>query len=438
FATFDAFMVCENFGRLPEQLHLLLHSSQNSLTYPGRRNAPGVNDPTMDTLCETVKYSLDPDDVEVAAKQVQERLYDPTLLNADNFALAYMCLYTKIHFNSYNPDLRCIVKSHGYGSDNKWTFLSIYWEPGTERLEDVDGDMLMETVVTWILGRPPGSFNPLYASTKYEWEILARAYDGLTHVNPYNHYDIPWIATDWTITEVVGGMEIDLTLRDDVYWQDGYPFNASHVEFCLEFLRDYNIPRYVNPCETLVDVVVHDATHCTIEVNEAGLALFYGYAGLGALLPRQIWDRPWASLAALLAYAPEAWAYGTDMAPGYAPGPWASQVPTNLLGTGPWIYQFYDWIVEYAEMWANRNYWLLQGEVRTLRIDMFWEVGDFDRNGLQGVVNVFDLTYVSFAYGSFQGEPNYHPNADFDQNGFVDMRDLATCCYHLQWQRYYP
>jgi ABC-type transport system substrate-binding protein len=427
FATFDAFFVAENFGKFPEQLHLLLHSSQDSLTYPGRRNAPGVNDPLMDALCETVKYSLDPNDAEAAAKQIQEEMYDPTLLNADNFALAYICMYTKTHFNSYNPNLRCIVKSGGYGSDNKWTFLNIEWAPGTARLEDVYGDSAPETVVKWVLGQSPDNFNSLYAGV----------YDGLVGMNPYNHYDIPWIASDWTIIETTGGMEISFTLSDDVYWQDGYLFDAYDVEFCLELLRDFSVPRYVNPCETLVDVAVLDATHCTIEVNEAGLALFYGFAGLGALLPRQIWDRPWANLAALLAYAPEAWAYGTDMAPGYAAGPWASQVSTNLFGTGPWIFQFYDTVNEYAELWANRDYFLTQADVHTLKADMFWEVGDRNKDG---VVDVIDLTFVSFAYGTniADGIPPFDPQADFNSDNWVDIKDLSNCAYHLLWQKEYP
>jgi hypothetical protein len=53
-----------------------------------------------------------------------------------------------------------------------------------------------------------------------------------------------------------------------------------------------------------------------------------------------------------------------------------------------------------------------------------------DVNG-DGVVDVLDLTIVSIAYGSFEGEPDYNPEADVNKDGLVDMRDLATVARNL-------
>lgn len=41
------------------------------------------------------------------------------------------------------------------------------------------------------------------------------------------------------------------------------------------------------------------------------------------------------------------------------------------------------------------------------------------------------LFFVSFAYGSFEGEPDYNPDADLNSDGIVDMRDLATVARNL-------
>ena len=427
-ANFDACMICYGVDRMPDQLYSLLHTSQDSLLYPGRKNAPGINDATIDALAETVKFSFNPDVIENAAKEIQERLYDPALPNADNFALAYMCLYSRSHFNAYNSNLQGIVKSPGYGSDNKWTFLNINWAAAPRTVGT-------DTQVIWILDEAPSTFNPLAANTKYEWEILARVYDGLANVNPYNHYDISWLASSWTVTATADGMDIDFTLRDDVYWQDGYPFTAYDIEFCLEFIRDWEIPRYAETWQTLIDVSVTDATHCTVHASKQGIALFYDYKGLAAMLPPQIWDRAWPSQAAVLAYSPDASAYGTDMAPGYTPGPWAAQVPTNLFGTGPWIFQFYNTVAMNSDLFANRNYFVTVAEIDNLKTEMFWEVGDANKDG---IVNVLDLTKVSFAFGCFIGDPCYDPDADFNSDGIVDMRDISNCAYHLLWRRTYP
>ncbi|UCG45762.1 MAG: hypothetical protein JSV58_03035, partial [Candidatus Bathyarchaeota archaeon] len=125
---FDAYMVFYGMGRIPDQLYSFLHSSQDCLVLPGADGAPDGKDHTIDTLVETVRFSLDPDAIEVAAKQVQEMLYTSNKSkypNADAFALAYMMMYSRIYFNSYATHLEGVIKSPGYGSDNGWTRMNI-------------------------------------------------------------------------------------------------------------------------------------------------------------------------------------------------------------------------------------------------------------------------------------------------------------------------
>jgi hypothetical protein len=428
-ANFDGYMVFYSLGRIPDQLYTLLHSSQDVLPYPGRRNGPGVNDTTIDALTETVRFSLDLNAIETAAKEVQELLYTPTATNADMFALVYMTLYSRSYFNVFAEHVEGVVRSPGYGSDNGWTFFNMNWEEGFVREEDG------KTVMIYINGEHPGSFNPLYATTVYEWNIIGQTQDGLTAVNPYSHGDIGWLAEDWTITETVAGMDIDFVLNDTVEWQDGKSFTANDIEFCLEFLRDYEVPRYAGTWETLIDVAVTDATHLTIHSNEAGIGLFYDYSGLAPLIPEHIYDRfdppdP-TSMQAVLDYDPNV-AY--NVAPGYTPGP--HPPPTNLFGTGPWVFQFYDTVNFYDDMWRNEHYFKSTAEIHNLKVAMFHEVGDTNEDG---VVDVLDQQDISFAYGYFVGEPNYDPDQDIVQAPFIiDIKDLAMHGFYLGWQREYP
>jgi len=55
-------------------------------------------------------------------------------------------------------------------------------------------------------------------------------------------------------------------------------------------------------------------------------------------------------------------------------------------------------------------------------------VGDINENG---VVDVIDLTLVSIAFGCFEGEPGYNPDADLNADGVVDMRDLSAVAVNL-------
>lgn len=53
--------------------------------------------------------------------------------------------------------------------------------------------------------------------------------------------------------------------------------------------------------------------------------------------------------------------------------------------------------------------------------------GDVDGNG---VVDIFDLTFVGKAYGSFSNTPHYYSNVDINEDGVIDARDLAVVTFN--------
>jgi ABC-type transport system substrate-binding protein len=414
---FDAFMVFYSLGRIPDQLYSMLHSSQDSAINYGTSNSAGVIDADIDALCDTVKYSLDTDDIEVAAKDIQGKLYDP----ANSYALSYMVLYSRSYFNAWDENLQGIVKSPGYGSDNSWSYLAMNWKPGLARLEDG------KSVMIYINGDFPANFNQLYATTVYSWNVIGQVLDGLTAVNPYNHQDIPWLASSWSIEETAEGMTIHFVLRSDVKWQDGWAFNATHAAWCLNFLHDWAIPRYLLTMDTLINATATDATNLYVYASEAGLSGFYDFSGLAAYLPMQIWDRDWTSLAQILNYDPSE---DYNVALGYTAGP--NPTPTNLFGTGPFIFQFYTGA--YDDMWRNTNYFMSQAAIATLLSNMCWSIGDHERNG---VVNVVDLTATTDSYGYKPGDPQWDARCDYNSDNIVEMKDLSNCAYHQDWRESY-
>lgn len=52
-------------------------------------------------------------------------------------------------------------------------------------------------------------------------------------------------------------------------------------------------------------------------------------------------------------------------------------------------------------------------------------VGDVNEDG---VVDIIDLSLVGIAFGCFEGEPNYNPDADISSDGIVDVLDISYVC----------
>jgi len=95
----------------------------------------------------------------------------------------------------------------------------------------------------------------------------------------------------------------------------------------------------------------------------------------------------------------------------------------------------------YEDMWPaatralDTKIWVAWANDEVDQPDSNWEIfcrtslaGDVNQDGQ---VNVVDLTMVSLAYGTLEGEPGYNPDADLNNDGIVDMRDLRIVAYYL-------
>ena len=422
---FDACMLFWNLDRFPDHLYDMCHSSQDAALYPGRYNYPGINDPILDGLVETLKTSLDHSEKLNAAWEVQERLYDS---DASDQALAYMQLHSRIYFNAYSPHLRGIVQSPGFGSDNMWTWLNIRWEPANARIEGTD--------VTAVYGLPnePGILNPLSASTESSWTIMRQTMDDMLAVNPYTHEDLPWLAESWALTETPAGpgaMEITYALTRGVEWQDGNEYTAADAKFNWLFLRDNGIPRYSSMWQYIADVEVIDTYTVKVILSATSQFLLYDLAATAALLPPPVWSpldgKP---LDDILHYNPSAnTTKPTGAGPrfGKAGGP-----PNQLYGTGPFIFQSYYPAFMYAELLANAYYFNPNAPCLT---EMFHAIGDVDRNG---EIWAADRVRYILSYGCEEGDLCYDVDADLNGDDIVDALDGILINRYWGDPREYP
>ncbi len=84
----------------------------------------------------------------------------------------------------------------------------------------------------------PEMFDPLYATDGETFRVTRQMFQGLLGIEPGSAEIVPELATEWTSND--DGTEWTFTLRDDVTFHDGEPFNAKAVCYNFERMFDQN------------------------------------------------------------------------------------------------------------------------------------------------------------------------------------------------------
>src|SRR5262249_30228991 len=111
------------------------------------------------------------------------------------------------------------------------------------------GPMSGGQVIEAVAGTP-GPLNPLFEQGDNEREIDSLIYQGLTTINQQQQV-IGQLAKSWSVS--ADGLAYTFTLRNDVRWADGAPFNADDVVFTFATLQS---PNYTDETRQLWKAVV--------------------------------------------------------------------------------------------------------------------------------------------------------------------------------------
>ncbi|SFR89539.1 peptide/nickel transport system substrate-binding protein [Microbacterium sp. cf046] len=176
--------------------------------------------------------------------------------------------------------------------------------------------------VTWA----PGSAAMQAGHLRIPYEtLLTRTSDGQIHPN---------LATEWEYGE--GSMSLTLTLRDDVVFQDGTPFNAEAVKTNIEYVKDVVGGQYGGPIAAGVKSIdVVDDSTVTINFTRP-------YGTFTTLLTQQ--NLPMGSPAAIADGSIETHPVGTS--------PWAYDESKSTAGSMMYFGRFDDY---WGEMPAAEN-----------------------------------------------------------------------------------
>jgi peptide/nickel transport system substrate-binding protein len=148
------------------------------------------------------------------------------------------------------------------------------------RTGPVSGGQVVEAVVG-----TPGPLNPLFEQGANEREIDSIVYQGLTTINPRQQVT-GLLARSWTVS--TDGLTYTFTLRNDVRWADGAPFNADDVMFTFNTLQS---PDYQDPTQQLwKDVVVEKVNQQQVKFTLKAPSAAFPLALRQGIVPRHLFQ----------------------------------------------------------------------------------------------------------------------------------------------------
>ncbi|AAT44032.1 oligopeptide ABC transporter Opp2, extracellular binding protein [Picrophilus oshimae DSM 9789] len=131
------------------------------------------------------------------------------------------------------------------------------------------------------------SFNP-FSSTVYPNGIQSLFYEPLFQIDPINGTTLPWLATSYSWHD--NNLELNMTLRKNVEFSNGEPFNSSDVVFTFDLMKKYPALDTYSLWSVLKNVTSNGPYNVTFTFKEPDTPSFYYIAGLTLIVPKSIWQ----------------------------------------------------------------------------------------------------------------------------------------------------
>lgn len=154
-------------------------------------------------------------------------------------------------------------------------------------------------------------------------DLVNLLYDNLFQLDDKNQPQ-PWLVKEYNVSD--DGLVYNLTLYENLKWQDGKPLTMDDVMFTMDYFLEHPKSRFTNPLKKIVEVKVNDPLSLTITLSQATPNFIIQPLADLPILPKHIWSEI------------------TD--PDNA---------TNALGSGPYILTEYK-KSQYYKMKANQEY----------------------------------------------------------------------------------
>jgi ABC-type transport system substrate-binding protein len=288
-----------SIGPDPDYLYDLYHSTM--YWHPGR--PPNYGDgydggwpEGLDKYAEDLKFATSVPAAQEAAYNFQERFAE-LAWNVPLWCASGVKAYRRIPVEEPGPmEWKGVVNQAGLGVNSRWTFLNLMKECEYYPPIDVTYGFSASTI-DWL--------NPFYAEWYLDWEILNKIYDSCAARNPYDlGVWVQQLAEKWEVGQWIDDntqqrkTKVRVTLRSDLYWQDGTPITIADLAYTfyesIDTLRWNSLipPSWYAAAQYIRDVYVLDALNVDILWDlymGAGTLWVVRWALETPVIPKHIW-----------------------------------------------------------------------------------------------------------------------------------------------------
>jgi len=371
YRDFDLCWLCFALGMFPDFLYDFFHSSQD---FPWGYNCYGIANKTLDELLEKVKFGLNHEEKLEACWQAQKLIVEELV--------PVLCCHNGIGYAVYKgvrESIVNVVNMRIVGPDNDWTWNLAHWNTSVSGGE-----------VGYYLGaQEPDNLHPGWADDDCEWWILDRCMDEPRVLNP-DLIDVPWIAVNWTLEPfnwpplgIFNGTAFTMRIRDDVYWQDGWPLTTEDIKFSWNFMK--NFPHLYPIYQYIIWIEIHDPNTITAYLNITSQWYIYDLIKYALVFPKHIYNPEWHPTRDPIndPVWTISWQDWMSDYTGFIPqevGDWSPGDPPPsgltdlkaLVGCGPYYFVTYapigEYVTGYAILKKNPNYWVKSPVVAGINI----------------------------------------------------------------------
>jgi ABC-type transport system substrate-binding protein len=415
-----------SLGAVPEWLHTIWNSEFYWAPIGWSSNYDGWCNKEYDEHSLALYQATDLDTFKEEALKCQEIMaryvgHDP--------------LFTSAAVKGFWEGYSGVVADVGYGVDNYFSFLTMV--NTTDKTIFGTKEKLYDDVIDYGFKSDIEGVHVISSEWLWDWNVIGLIYESLISRPPYDkaigsYYG--WLAyNNFTVgTWGDGFTEINFTIRENVFWQDGEPFTAEDVVFSLEFTRhcgkgvawNFAAVQYLNSTWAEGNKVI-------VRLNIAKPLTGQEDPGMLPIIPKHIWEPKFPDWEDWFNEATGEW---QPFTPGSGRArvrdwkPWEEEHPvynstnphpqngilTKAIGTGAWIFEAH---VEgqYVSLHANRLHYFTAEGLRDEVKYMFWAgMGDANHNM---IIDGGDLGLIRAYWAS-----NY-ADCDFNKDGVVDDAD---------------